>query len=46
MNQHKKIVLGTVCIALAAIFTGCESKFAESSPDSVELKGLPQLSSP
>ncbi len=40
MNQNK-ILIGTLCVALAAIFTGCESKFAESSPDSVKLKGLP-----
>lgn len=39
MNRNKALI-GTICVALAAVFIGCESKFAESSPDSVERKGL------
>ncbi len=33
------VILGAACLLIATV--GCESKFSESSPDSVKIKGLP-----
>jgi hypothetical protein len=38
MNLYK---VGIICVAIAAMCSACESKFSESSPDSVKIKGLP-----
>lgn len=36
-----KIFVGITSLVLIAIASGCESKFAESSPESIKIKGLP-----
>ncbi len=39
--KRSNILMCAVSVAIGVLISGCESKFAESSPDSVKLKGIP-----